>query len=262
MRAARARARRRGLRAQAVGTDQPRSRVCSRELLAALRAAAQVNLAACASSRGAPVDARAPDDDRGCRGRPLRRRDRSSTGGPRALAASCPHLPADLDAAVLVVQHMPAGFTKSLAERLDTLSPDRDARRRTASRSSPRPRVHRAGRVAHARARRRWRAHHRARRLARRSGACARRRIRSSARSREVFGAASVGVVLTGMGRDGAAGCARFAMRAAGLAQDRETSTIFGMPQAARAAGGADLVLPLAEIARTLATMVRATPPM
>ena len=46
----------------------------------------------------------------------------SSTGGPKALMEVLPYLPADLDAPVLVVQHMPAGFTDSLAKRIDSVS--------------------------------------------------------------------------------------------------------------------------------------------
>jgi two-component system chemotaxis response regulator CheB len=77
----------------------------------------------------------------------------------------------------------------------------------------------------------------------------------------EHYGRASLGVVLTGMGRDGAEGLA--AIRAAGgrgVVQDRETSTIYGMPQAALQRAGAERVAPLSQVAPVLVELL-ASPP-
>lgn len=71
-------------------------------------------------------------------------------------------------------------------------------------------------------------------------------------------GANSVGVILTGMGKDGAAGMLE--MKTAGartIAQDEASCVVFGMPKEAIARGGADEVLPLAGIAERVLAMVR-----
>ncbi len=66
----------------------------------------------------------------------------------------------------------------------------------------------------------------------------------------EVFKAASIGVVLTGLGRDGADGLRRIHDAGGiGIAQDRESATIDGMPAAARQSGGADHVLGITAVA-------------
>src|SRR5690606_31902003 len=73
----------------------------------------------------------------------------------------------------------------------------------------------------------------------------------------EACGAAGVGVVLTGMGDDGAAGL--LAMRQAGaftLAQDEATSIVYGMPGAAVARGRVQKVLALSNVATTLLNLI------
>jgi two-component system chemotaxis response regulator CheB len=180
----------------------------------------------------------------------------SSTGGPRALAAVVPHIPRGLPAAVLIVQHMPAGFTRSLAQRLNTISPIKIDEAEDGE-----PVVHGRVYVApggfHMRVRDDgggpvialdtepplWGVRPAADML-----------FKSAA---HVFGASTVAVVLTGMGRDGAEGTK--VIRAAGgraLLQDRDTATIFGMPHAALQHAGADRVAPLTEIGALIGELV------
>ncbi|MGH7665316.1 MAG: chemotaxis-specific protein-glutamate methyltransferase CheB [Gemmatimonadaceae bacterium] len=185
----------------------------------------------------------------------------ASTGGPRALAEVIPALPRRVGAAVLVVQHMPAGFTLSLARRLDIVS---SLTVREARNDEPIEEDHvyiapggthmtitvegagadaTALRIALDDSPPVWGVRPAADPL-----------FRSAART---FGDRTVGVVLTGMGRDGAAGLR--AIRDAGggaIVQDRTTATVFGMPQAALAHAGADRISPLAGIAPAIVDML------
>jgi two-component system chemotaxis response regulator CheB len=184
----------------------------------------------------------------------------SSTGGPRALTAILPRLPRSLPAAVLVVQHMPIGFTKSLAGRLDGISPlvideaehgepvvhgrvyiAPGGQHMSVCETATGPRIVLTTDPAL------WGVRPAADVL-----------FRSAAM---VFGAATVGVVLTGMGRDGADGT-RAILAAGGraVAQDRETSTIFSMPNAAIEIGGAKIVRPLTGVASEICDLVLAMP--
>lgn len=180
----------------------------------------------------------------------------ASTGGPRALADLVPRLPASLAAAVIVVQHMPAGFTASFAARLDASSalPVVEATGGEAIRTGH-VYIARGGR--HLLVRRGADGLH----LAADDSApvwgvrpAADPLFRSVASH---FGPRSVGVVLTGMGRDGAEGL-RVIREVGGatLAQDQATSVIYGMPRAA--APFAQEILPLEALAEAVAERVDA----
>lgn len=176
----------------------------------------------------------------------------ASTGGPEALRLLLDALPADLPP-VAVVQHMPERFTQSFATHLD-----RECAQQVSEATDGQ--VLQPGSVVIAPGNRHLSLERRADgRLGARlsDGALVQRHrpsvdvlLRSVA---EVAGAAALGIVLTGMGSDGAQGLLE--MRRAGAttwAQDEASSVVYGMPREAVAAGAALRSLALADIAPAL----------
>lgn len=236
-------------------TESDEQRDFTDRLLRGLRAAAMARLT---NLRFQPPLERRPERGAAERARPGSAQAAvaiaASTGGPRALMQLIPALPGDLAAPVLIAQHMPPRFTASLAQRLDGAS---DLRVREAEDGEPLVggRVYLAPGGFHLEAGRGA------------DGFVASvheeppvHGVRPSgdvllASTARVFGPRSVGVVLTGMGKDGAQGLR--AVREVGgatYAQDRATSVIFGMPAAA--APHAERVLPLSMMADFLAQEV------
>jgi two-component system chemotaxis response regulator CheB len=167
----------------------------------------------------------------------------ASTGGPKALSEMVASLPAGINAAVLVVQHMPEDFLHSFAKRLAQigslpvtvgssgevvisgriyLAPGDRHMSVLMSNGLPRLSIDKGPAVCGVRP-------------------SADPLFRSAAHA---FGENVVGVVLTGMGRDGSEGLR--AVRAAGggaIVQDRASCIIYGMPRSALALAGADRVV-------------------
>jgi len=171
-----------------------------------------------------------------------------STGGPTALNEVIPALPATLPVPVLVVQHMPAMFTQILAERLNALCPI--TVREAANNMPVEPgTVLVAPGDYHMRVTRRGGRECIALDQSAPENSC-RPAVDVLFRSvNEVYGGASVAVVLTGMGQDGYA--ATKSLKASGayvIAQDEPSSVVWGMPGAVARAGLANAVVDLKRV--------------
>ncbi len=173
----------------------------------------------------------------------------SSAGGPAALTEILPKLPDDLNAVVLVAQHMPPLFTNSLAERLASKSRievrearDEDSLEKGTAligAGGQHLTINSDGRI----------------KLVDRANLhdaspSADLLMRSIA---NMYGKKALGVVLTGMGHDGAAGTIAIKERGgSAIAQDEATSMIFSMPKSAIETGCIDEVVPLPYIAKAI----------
>jgi two-component system chemotaxis response regulator CheB len=180
----------------------------------------------------------------------------ASTGGTEALSTLIPSFPADMPGTV-VVQHMPPGFTKNFAERLNGLSICEVREAQAGERVIPGTVLIAPGNF-HI--------------TLRRSGAFyyvhldqgpILHGVRPAADTlfesvAQVAGSNAIGVIMTGMGKDGAMGIKK--MHDAGaftIAQDRQSCVIFGMPAEAIQLGAIDQVCPLHDIARTIVHQFR-----
>lgn len=177
----------------------------------------------------------------------------SSTGGPKALQQVIPKLPSNLAAPVLLVQHMPKGFTLSLAEHLNELSPiaveeaDDNTRLENGhvyiAKGGKHLKVVRTNALYHLEC----------------TDEPAREGVKPSANYMYESLADSafdevVCVVLTGMGSDGTVGITNLSKskKLFVIAQDEQTSTIYGMPKAIAQSGLVNVVAPLEQVAEMI----------
>jgi two-component system chemotaxis response regulator CheB len=177
----------------------------------------------------------------------------ASTGGTESLRVVLETLPAN-SPGIVIVQHMPEKFTAAFARRLNGLC-EVEVKEAADGDAVLRGHVLIAPGGQHLLLERRGAKYH----VAVRQGPLVSRHrpsvdvlFRSAARC---AGSNAVGVIMTGMGDDGARGLLE--MKQAGartFAQDEATSVVFGMPKEAIARGGADKVLPLQNIAREILT--------
>ncbi|RIX78171.1 protein-glutamate methylesterase/protein-glutamine glutaminase [Acidovorax cavernicola] len=180
----------------------------------------------------------------------------ASTGGTEAIREVLQPLPPDAPA-VLIAQHMPAGFTRSFAQRLDGLCRIRVTEAQQGERVLPGHAYIAPGgfHLSLARSGANYVAHLDQEPPVNRHRPSIDVLFDSAAKH---AGKNAIGIILTGMGKDGAEGLLR--MRRAGahtLAQDEASCVVFGMPREAVALGAVDEVSPLNEISRRVMAHLR-----
>lgn len=176
----------------------------------------------------------------------------SSTGGPKALPEVLSRLPANLPAAVLVVQHMPEGFTRSFAERLNWVSA-LEVKEAEDGEDIKKGKVYLAQGNKHLVLK--------GNRLHLDGGP----KVNYVRPAVDVlmnsvapqYGPRTVGVVLTGMGSDGAEGMQLIKkMGGKTIVQNEETCVVYGMPKAVVDLNAADRIVPLEDIAQAITIMI------
>ncbi len=181
----------------------------------------------------------------------------TSTGGPSALQAVLPTLPANFPVPVLVAQHMPPGFTGPLAQRLNGLCP-------LNVREGLHGEVLKAGTVYVAPAGKQMQVQRKSGQLTLNIGDEAPIPTLYHPSVDVMFlslakavGKGTLGVVMTGMGSDGTKGMKELkALDGFAIAESEETCVVYGMPRSLVDAGLADRVVPLGEIGRTIVECV------
>jgi two-component system chemotaxis response regulator CheB len=181
----------------------------------------------------------------------------ASTGGPKALQSVIPFLPKDFLVPVLVVQHMPALFTRSFAERLNAESQLEVKEAEDGDLLEP-GRVFIARGGIHMKAKRTKPLEVRLQLDMHPDNLLYRPSVNVMMKSAvEAYGGRVLGVIMTGMGDDGTEGMK--AIKHAGgktIAQDEFTCVVWGMPRSAYEAGVVDKVATLTQIANEIVNMV------
>ncbi|QXM06129.1 protein-glutamate methylesterase/protein-glutamine glutaminase [Crassaminicella indica] len=180
----------------------------------------------------------------------------TSTGGPRALQEVIPYLPKNIPASIIIVQHMPAGFTKSLAERLNNLSEIKVKEAENHDQLLP-GYAYIAPGGYHLKILKSASDYKIS--LTKEPPVSGHRPsvdvMMNSLAQLELDNL--IGVIMTGMGSDGAMGMKNIKQKNGyTIAQDEATCVVYGMPKSAVNLGCIDEVVPLQDIAETITKIV------